>query len=144
MVPRDIQIPGYSLDHQHEVDHFYIFIGNPLNSNMTWFTMISLVGIVCGVVALIAALIRLTGAGVPRAFVGLLAGLGLLGTAFIVLFVPTYIAWYFEDAAVWWYSLKGYWVYHNPSMWFVAAGLVASVVALLTLAKRRRPTTVSA
>lgn len=143
MVPDDIRIPGYTLDHQHEVDHFYIFIGNPLNSNMTWFTLISLVGIICGVVALLAALIRLSGVGVPRSFVGVLATLGLLGTAFIVLFVPTYIAWYFNDTAVWWYSLKGYWVFHNPSMWFVAGGLVASVIALVTLMKNKRPATVA-
>lgn len=138
MVPTDIQIPGFSLDHQHEVDHYYIFIGNPIDANVWWIAVLSVFGILCGAVGFLAALATAFGVNATRPIAGLLGWLGLLSTGFITLFIPTYINQQFPDANVWWYSLKGYWIFHSPATWLVTAGFVASVLALLIWGTKRK------
>lgn len=129
LIPDQLVLPGYELHEQHEVDHFYLFLGGP------WFdaTPTSKILAITGIVLVLVALVLLA-AKKPRSLpVAAIATIGALLSVNKALYAPWWIANEFDDFGLLGYIYKHYTLYHwhdfLPLMVIAAVGVITAILA---------------
>lgn len=108
LIPDQLVLPGYELHEQHEVDHFYLFLGGP------WFdaTPTSKILAITGIVLVLVALVLLAAKEPPSLPVAAVAAIGALLSVNKALYAPWWIANEFDDFGLLGYIYKHYTLYH--------------------------------
>lgn len=129
MIPDQLVLPGYELHEQHEVDHFYLFLGGPWFDATPVAKVLAMVGIALVILGLLCLVLK-------RPNAGFVAGISILGALMSVnklLYAPWVIANEFSDFGLLGYVYKHYTLYHwqafLPLIIIAVIGIVAAVLA---------------
>lgn len=129
MIPDQLVLPGYELHEQHEVDHYFLFLGGPWFDATPVAKVLAMVGIALVLMGLVCLAIKRPNAK----FIALISIIGALLTINKALYAPWVIANEFNDFGLLGYIYKHYTWYHwqdfLPLAVIAVIGIVAAILA---------------